>query len=470
MHKKHTDAKMPTSPNHRREEEEINIKPKPPPPPPPPNPNPNQMELPEDIVADILKRLPAKSLVRCRCVCKPWCSLITSPSFVRTHLKLNRSQFQSDLGTSTRIILSRYCDTLLSMVSENNNVVETVELDFALVRNLPYYVKGHSDGLLCLVINDGFGGMAVIYNPSIQEYRKLPSPCNFRSTREVLGLGFDSSIDDYKVVRVPSNYCRLKCPGYQPQVEVLELKTNCWRKIPDEDTPPFFIEHIFQATEVNGGLYWLAEDHDASRCVILRFDLAEEKFKVVLPPPDESCKSIAWIGALKDWLCVVHTRRLSDVHVWATKDDKNWTKIITTSRFPKIPGRDPFLDSFRYMPLCYTEKEAVLMSVRGERFVTFDTRDNTFEHVDIRGAQHWLQETVYCESLVSPGGGGNPTESAVALGSDVGVAEGEQDEDQTAVGDSTSSNSLRQLLVGLKREVHNLLVCSVGHRNINNDN
>ncbi|CAN6569095.1 unnamed protein product [Malus baccata var. baccata] len=419
------------------------------------------MELPEELIVDILKRLPPKSLVRFRCVCKPWCSLIKSPSFVRALLKKNRAMFQSELGTSTRVILSRYCDTLLSMESENNNVVGTVELDFALVRNLPYYVKGHSDGLLCVVINDGIEGVAVIYNPTIQEYRKIPSPQNFRSTREVLGLGYDASIDDYKVVRVPSNYCRLKVTGYKPQVEVLELKTNFWRKIPDEDTPPFFIEHIFQSTEVNGGLYWMAEDHDSGRCLILRFDLAEEKFKVVPPPPDESGRSIAWIGSLKDHLCVVHTRRLSDVHVWGTKDDKNWSKIITTSKFPRIPTKDPFLDSFRYMPLSFTKKGAVLMSVGGERFVTLDTKDNTFEHVDIKGASHWLQETVYCETLVSPGGGVNPTESAAGLGSDVGASEEEDQSD----GES-ASNSLRQLLLGLKREVHNLLACTVSHGNI----
>ncbi|TQE06105.1 hypothetical protein C1H46_008301 [Malus baccata] len=89
-----------------------------------------------------------------------------------------------------------------------------------------------------LSLSDGLEGVAVIYNPTIQEYRKLPSPQNFRSTREVLGLGYDASIDDYKVVRVPSNYYRLKVTGHKPHVEVLELKTNFWRKIPDEDTPP----------------------------------------------------------------------------------------------------------------------------------------------------------------------------------------------------------------------------------------
>lgn len=425
--------------------------------------NPN-LDLPEDIIADILKRLPAKSLVRFRCVCKPWGSLLTDSNFIKAHLKRNRSLFQSNLKTNTRLILARYCDTLLSATDSDvtKNAIQAEQLDLPLVKNLPYYVKGHSDGLLCLVINDGYEGMLVIYNPSIQRYRKLPNPENFRSTREVIGIGYDATCDDYKVVRVPSNYCRMKCPGYRPKVEVLTLKSNTWRQIPDEDTPPYFVEHIFQATEVNGGLYWLVEDHETARCVILRFDLAGEKFKVITPPPDESSRSIAWIGPLKDWLCVVHTRRLSDVHVWATKDDMTWTKIITTSKFPKIPGRDPFLDSFRYMPLCYNDKGAVLMSVRGERFLTFDQGNNVFEHVDIRGAKHWLQETLYCESLVSPGLGVHETQPATSSGSGVNVVEDEDQAEEEDEEEDANNNSLQRMIISLKRELANLLACTVG--------
>ncbi|KAM5556884.1 putative F-box protein [Rosa sericea] len=426
--------------------------------------NPN-LEIPEDIITDILKRLPAKSLVRFRCVCKPWGSLLTDPTFIKSHLERNRSLFQSNLKTNTRLILTRYCDTLLSTTdSETRNVMQAEELDFPLVKNLPYYVKGHCDGLLCLVINDGDEGMLVIYNPSIQQYRKLPSPGGFRSTREAIGIGYDKTKQDYKVVRVPSNYCRMKVPGYKPRVEVLELKSNTWRQIPDEDTPPYFVEHIFQATEVNGGLYWLVEDHRTASCVILRFDLAEEKFRVIAPPPDECSRSVAWIGPLKDWLCVVHTRRLSDVHVWATKDDMTWTRIITTSKFPKIPGRDPYMDSFRYMPLCYTEKGDVLMSVRGERFLTFDHRNNVFERVDIHGAKHWLQETLYCESLVSPGVGVHQTEAARSSGSGVNLLP-RDDQAEEDDGEAESSSSVLRMMTSLKRELANLLACTVGLRN-----
>ncbi|KAL0000873.1 hypothetical protein SO802_014654 [Lithocarpus litseifolius] len=49
-------------------------------------------ELPEDILVDILMTLPIKSLVRFKCVCNSWLSLITYPRFVRRHLNYHHHE------------------------------------------------------------------------------------------------------------------------------------------------------------------------------------------------------------------------------------------------------------------------------------------------------------------------------------------------------------------------------------------
>ena len=41
----------------------------------------------DDIITEILLRVPAKSLIRFRCVCKSWRALISDPSFVQNHLR-----------------------------------------------------------------------------------------------------------------------------------------------------------------------------------------------------------------------------------------------------------------------------------------------------------------------------------------------------------------------------------------------
>ncbi|KAK7245629.1 hypothetical protein RIF29_40477 [Crotalaria pallida] len=59
-----------------------------PPPPPPPSQSPLSADLLDDLVTDILSRLPVTSLLRFRCVSKPWDSLISrNPQFVQSHLR-----------------------------------------------------------------------------------------------------------------------------------------------------------------------------------------------------------------------------------------------------------------------------------------------------------------------------------------------------------------------------------------------
>lgn len=61
--------------------------------------------LPNDIiVSHILPKLPVKSLVRFKCVCKSWRSLICNPSFSDQHLALSK-ELRLDGGG---IILIRY--------------------------------------------------------------------------------------------------------------------------------------------------------------------------------------------------------------------------------------------------------------------------------------------------------------------------------------------------------------------------
>ncbi|CAI9113765.1 OLC1v1014434C1 [Oldenlandia corymbosa var. corymbosa] len=50
------------------------------------------MDLPNDLVVDILARLPVKCLMKLRCVCKYWRGLIRSPDFIDVHSKHPKNQ------------------------------------------------------------------------------------------------------------------------------------------------------------------------------------------------------------------------------------------------------------------------------------------------------------------------------------------------------------------------------------------
>ena len=48
--------------------------------------------LPEDVVVDIMARLPVKSLKRFKCVSLSWRSLIHSPQFVSSHFSFSKNK------------------------------------------------------------------------------------------------------------------------------------------------------------------------------------------------------------------------------------------------------------------------------------------------------------------------------------------------------------------------------------------
>ena len=75
--------------------------------------DPEPKALPKDVIIEILSSLPAKSLLRFKCVCKEWCSIIQDQVFIETHL--NKAPFiirysdkdETSLGTY-RIVVGNF--------------------------------------------------------------------------------------------------------------------------------------------------------------------------------------------------------------------------------------------------------------------------------------------------------------------------------------------------------------------------
>ncbi|KAL7185315.1 hypothetical protein ACSBR2_027281 [Camellia fascicularis] len=85
--------------------------------------------LPEELwIRNILPTLSIKTLLRCTSICKSWYSLITSPSFISTHLNRNKQQ-------DPPLLLLRQCSERprkehFSIHHDNPTLDDYVELDF----------------------------------------------------------------------------------------------------------------------------------------------------------------------------------------------------------------------------------------------------------------------------------------------------------------------------------------------------
>ncbi|OIT32525.1 hypothetical protein A4A49_11869 [Nicotiana attenuata] len=108
--------------------------------------------LPQEIIFLILSKLPVKSLLRFRCVSKPWLALISSSEFIKTHL---HSSANDKEYRRSRVLLSfRYnylkdCSLRSLLYSP---MTEAFDPDFPMSKSQTAWCVGSANGLICLNI------------------------------------------------------------------------------------------------------------------------------------------------------------------------------------------------------------------------------------------------------------------------------------------------------------------------------
>ncbi|CAO2193909.1 unnamed protein product [Urochloa humidicola] len=170
-------------------------------------------ELFDEIVWEILIRLPVSSLVRFRSVSKAWRAIISDPSFVRAHLHFSR-QSQHQNPTSFLITPHMFEKPTAKAISTDIRFYQWhLEKDIWNTATLVYgkhfpagefgrvSIMAHCDGLVLLPTNN----KAYVFNPGTRDAIVLPeSKCNalpLRRSCHPMGLGFDAATGRYKVAR-----------------------------------------------------------------------------------------------------------------------------------------------------------------------------------------------------------------------------------------------------------------------------
>lgn len=240
-------------------------------------------------------------------------------------------------------------------------------------------VYGSCDGLVLML--DSWLNCSLV-NPSTREVRKLPeSPFKVSEGRRGFtdyGFGYDSSIDDYKIVSV-CNYNNVVC--------VYALKANSWRRI--ENIPYKYLGCRRQsAAFVCGARHWLASN--GTDDVIVAFSLADEKFRTVPSPGcigDELC-------VLGGCLCVL-VQQTHRVDVWVMKKygvRDSWTKFTVT-----------YHDSFQpWRPLSLSSTGQILFDTEQSQLVVFNPWEEKCKELVVQGCPKWVEGGTYVASLVSP--------------------------------------------------------------------
>nr|XP_023876298.1 F-box/kelch-repeat protein At3g23880-like [Quercus suber] len=189
-------------------------------------------DLLEEVVLDILARLPVKSLLRFRCVCKPWYSSIANPKFITTHL-LNHNHHHgyvihirwyipkpsSGSSRSGGQVCTLTCDHTYETISE-------FRVPFTCQSGFPHFV-GSCNGILCFIDYNVARSNVVVYlwNPSIRKFKRLPDN---RSPILKFGIRYDSQNNDFKVVGISRIFATSKPP---PEFGVYSLNSDSWKRV-----------------------------------------------------------------------------------------------------------------------------------------------------------------------------------------------------------------------------------------------
>ncbi|KAL2524620.1 F-box/kelch-repeat protein [Abeliophyllum distichum] len=360
--------------------------------------------LPQEVWIDIFTRLPVKTLLRIRSVCKFFDCIITRSSFISNHITSTKH---------THIPLVRFLTGKKRIERKEHYLLLTSDMDNMQELDFPFKSKsfkhfqivGSCDGLFCLSDSKDYGlslghsayGI-ILWNPSIKKYLSLPKPrVTLRTHGDfnfVLGFGFDCKTDDYKVVRIAF----LNGKNIPPEVELYTVKSESWRNF-NAASPPYMIwgsSHAF----VDGSVHWVGystqnEKENSRRSVIVTFDMSNEVFREVNLPHDlEEWGTELSMAVVGKKLAVVqyYSWRRQSFSVWVMEEYgmvgswREMNSVHMNGRYMKFVG--------------FTNNGDILVEIDSGKLVLYDPNDLMYAHVGVRGAKDSFHMETYMESLV----------------------------------------------------------------------
>ncbi|XP_052171332.1 F-box protein At3g07870-like [Diospyros lotus] len=355
--------------------------------------------LPQELLVEIFKRLPVKSLLRLRSVSKSWCSLISSREFITLHMNYSVN--------NTRMLVCYYPSERYALHYDNDAFELHSEVEFPFrMPNSYYRIVGSCNGLVCVGYNLVFySNDLFLWNPSIRKIVTLPTPgITFKSHGAcmlVLGFGFDSKSNDYKVVRIVYLQGRNGLNKVPPEVELYELSTGTWRGI-SAVIPPYQMYNCSLQANVNGAVHWIASHVTKIAGLgsfILAFDLSDEVFKEMRLPSTlvHECPVAMSIAACGELLSLFHYHRSSSSNrccsVWVMQKygmDNSWTKLFNVEL---LQGVSAVLGS--------RKNGELLVVTSDDKLVSYDPDDGEVKDLGLRRTTTCsLYANTYIESLI----------------------------------------------------------------------
>ncbi|CAN4076291.1 unnamed protein product [Withania somnifera] len=364
---------------------------------------PRNSNLPQDLIIEILVRLPLKTLLKFRCVSKSWHSLLSNAEFHKTHVDFSMKNPKMTDYTLAAVAtvsgLGKICH-VYTIHSENSSV--TVSKHGCPPKTLYHsaWILGSCNGLICLT-TDSFELM--LLNPCTGKFNVFPDSIiqyevGDGSYYVRYGFGYDASSKDYKAVKIFS-LPQSDEGRHVNMVNVFSLKSNSWSAIQGFDSG-----HINGIVGVfaNGALHWagcLCHVSGASS-EIVTLDLATERCRKIALPSYDGGGGRWTLGESRGRLIACCNYEPNTADMWVMKEygvERSWTKLVTISS----PGFDHRVN---VLPLFVAENGDEVLVKLGTELTLYNSRNASFKRLAnyVSGDFLQVQVTTYLESLTSP--------------------------------------------------------------------
>ncbi|KAH6792061.1 hypothetical protein C2S52_002538 [Perilla frutescens var. hirtella] len=287
---------------------------------------------PTEIMEEILLRLPVKTLIRLKAVCKNWCALIGSQYFINRHLGHSSNHNQECLLLQLRKP-SKRSYTFAMYADDGGNELSPAN-HLPRLMSMPHHSRsvlallGPANGLFCSVSRLG---RVVLSNPAMREIRPLPPlPLHdhhptLRPCLLAFGFGFSGDNHNYKVVAFQRISSKFAC--------VYSLRSDSWKTI-EGNYSVKYAHNSKSNTFLKGVYYWLVELVDDGGFAILGFDMRHDKFEETLQLPN--ClrfteRELEIVGAWGDSIAIMSCEGLNvgvGFGLWVMGRDGLWSKTF----------------------------------------------------------------------------------------------------------------------------------------------
>ncbi|CAN8258177.1 unnamed protein product [Cochlearia groenlandica] len=232
-------------------------------------------QLPQDLIDDILSRVPATSLKRLRSTCKRWDDLFDDRLFSIKH---------SDKAPKESLILMLNNSRICAMsIDHLHNVKKTGELSLVInprysSQKIDVFHVFHCQGLL-LCVTKGYKDdtRLMLWNPCTDQ--KTWIHVNNRHA-SLYALGFRQDNNSYKILS-------LVCGKYfeEKVFEIYDFNSNTWR-ILDITTEFRFGKFDRDGVYMKGKTYWIVTTKEEKKynMSLLSFDYTTERFERLCLP------------------------------------------------------------------------------------------------------------------------------------------------------------------------------------------